>query len=312
MRSYRKGNNSYKLKGGDDEEYQEEYVGDMQNSNIQDSNIQDPNMQTANMQNANAQNANMQNANVQGMEQPIIPPQYTQEYPVESITSPLVSNRPTHETIQSGTFLYHPSQDIKQFSRSMIFVDVRNVLDKNQQRSFSMFFTPNEEYARRYSGLWSLNKRPVYVHKLQVSRPISGIKIFDASLIPDNMDNLEFSKNICGPSEDGTINGIKVTLPNRGEPIVEYYICNPETWFVPIETWMQHGPTEWIKISNDNKNSISVPTSYSNQQPVMNVAEQRVMSPCDDPNEDNENCTEVVDEDIDVDTYEDTYESQDE
>lgn len=276
MRSYRKGNNSYKLKGGDDVveivEESEEY--------------EDPDEQIP-------EKANTQKANIQRMEQTIVPPQYTQEYtkeyPQESVTPPLVSNRPTHETIQSGTFLYHPSQDIKQFSRSMIFVDVRNVLDKNQQRSFSMFFTPNEEYARRYSGLWSLNKRPVYVHKLQVSRPISGIKIFDASLIPDNIDNLEFSKNICGPSEDGTINGIKVVLPNRGEPIVEYYICNPESWFIPVETWMQHGPTEWIKISNDTKNSISVPNLYSNQPPP-DVAEQDAMSPCDPEDQANEDC----------------------
>lgn len=220
-----------------------------------------------------------------------VPIRYTDEYPKESTIPPSVSNRPTYETIQSGTFLYHPSQDIKRFSNSMIFVDVRNVLDKNQQRSFSIFFTPNEEYARRYSGLWSLNKRPVYVHKLQVSRPISGIKIFDASLIPDNMDNLEFSKNICGPSEDGTINGIKVTLPNNGgHPISEYYICNPESWFIPVETWMQYGPTEWIKISNDNKNSIMVPDQYSNQ-PVPNVTkEQNVMNECDDPENQNEDC----------------------
>jgi len=258
MRSYRKGSNTYKLKGG----------------NVQDEPIQAPRYT------------------------------YTNEYPVEAVTPPSVSNSPIYETIQSGTYLYHPSQDIKRFSNSMIFVDVRNVLDKNQQRSFSMFFTPSEEYARRYSGLWSLNKRPVYVHRLQVSRPISGIKIFDASLIPDNMDNLEFSKNICGPSEDGTINGIKVTLPNNGnQPITEYYICNPESWFIPVETWMQYGPTEWIKISNDNKNSIMVMDQPPNQYPSQpNPDESVVMSECEEGNIEGEDCNipenvEVVESD---------------
>lgn len=169
-----------------------------------------------------------------------------------------------YETIKAGTILFHPSQDVKRFNDAMIFVDINKVLDKSKQRSFSMFFTPNEEYARRYSGLWSLNKRQVYVHKLRVKQNIIGIKIIDASVIPDNMENLDLAKKMCGPTEDGTINGIKIqqyVKNNINNKIDEYYICNPELWFDFVETWMQFGSTEWIKITKDNIQTIQVPSN---------------------------------------------------
>lgn len=168
----------------------------------------------------------------------------------------------THEVMEKGDDFYHPSQDVKRFSKSLVFVDLRKVLDKSTQRSFSMFFTKNKEYAMRYSGLWSLNKRPVYVHKLRVKRSIPGIKVIDAKVIPDNMDNLELAKNMCGPTEDGTINGIKITQEtDNNESVSEYYLCNPEIWFNWIETWMQFGSTEWVKIAGDDTNvqKINVP-----------------------------------------------------
>ncbi|VBB18090.1 hypothetical protein YASMINEVIRUS_553 [Yasminevirus sp. GU-2018] len=168
----------------------------------------------------------------------------------------------TYEVLKPQTILFHPSQDVKRFSDSMIFVDLKKVLDRNTQRSFSMFFTPNEEYARRYSGLWSLNKRPVFVHKLQVKegRPITGIKVIDAAVIPDSMDNLDLAKGMCGPTEDGTINGIKVEQKlDNSASVEEYYICNPEIWFDLVETWMQFGSTEWVKITKENTKTIQVP-----------------------------------------------------
>lgn len=170
-----------------------------------------------------------------------------------------------YETIRTGTILYHPSQNVKKFNDAMIFVDINQVLDKTRQRSFSMFFTPNEEYARRYSGLWSLNKRAVYVHKLHVKRNITGVKVFDASIIPDNMDNLDLAKQVCGPSEDGVINGIKIEQAIENNNVVdEYYICNPESYFDFVETWMQFGSTEWIKISKENTQTIQVPEKINN------------------------------------------------
>jgi len=167
-----------------------------------------------------------------------------------------------YDVIKPGTILYHPSQDVSRFDNSMLFVDVTKVLNKNEQRSFCMFFTPNEEYARRYSGLWSLNKRPVYLHKLKVKegKPITGIKVIDARIVPSNIDNLDLAKRISGPSEDGTINGIKIEQKlDNSPPVDEYYICNPEVWFDLVETWMQFGSTEWVKITKDNVRTIQVP-----------------------------------------------------
>jgi hypothetical protein len=168
------------------------------------------------------------------------------------------------ETLQMDVPIYHPSTNIKRFSDAMIFVDLPQVLDQSKQRSFSMFFTPNEEYAKRYSGLWSLNKRPVYVHKLKVKQPITGIKVIHPNAIPDHIDNLDLAKNFCGDTIDGHINGIKIDqVIDNEKPISEYYICNPSVFFAPDETWMQFGSTEWVKIEKSNTQSIKVPGGTS-------------------------------------------------
>lgn len=168
-----------------------------------------------------------------------------------------VANDPlqmTGKTISSGGTLYHPSQDVRGFSKAMIFVPITKVLDRSKQRSFSVFFTPNLEYAKRFSGIWSLNKRPVYVHELRVKENITGIKQIDPKLLSDGIDVSEFSKNLCGPSEEGVINGIEITLPKKqeNEELTEYYICNPERYFELVKTYMQFDANTWIEI-NPNK-----------------------------------------------------------
>ena len=115
-------------------------------------------------------------------------------------------------TLTEGTTLFHPSQNIKRFGDSMIFVDLPSALDLSKPRSFVMFYTPNEEYARRFSGMWSLNKRPVFVHKLSVKTPVDKIRIIDPNIIPDNIENTELAKGMCGTSIDGYINGIKFRI----------------------------------------------------------------------------------------------------
>jgi hypothetical protein len=173
------------------------------------------------------------------------------------------------ETLESGTILYHPSIDVRQFSSSMIFVKLQDVLDQSKQRSFTMFFTPNEEYARRYSGIWSLNKKPVYVHKLMVKNGIklTGIKKINSNDIANVTDNIELGKNICGDSVDGFVNGIKVEHPtNDGSNVAEYYICNPSQWFEHLETWMQTSPTEWVSLSNKQTIGLNS-TTNNNTQP---------------------------------------------
>ena len=173
------------------------------------------------------------------------------------------------ETLESGTILYHPSIDVRQFSSSMIFVKMQDVLDQSKQRSFTMFFTPNEEYAKRYSGIWSLNKKPVYVHKLMVKNGIklTGIKKINSNDIANVTDNIELGKNICGDSVDGFINGIKVEHPtNDGSNVAEYYICNPSQWFEHLETWMQTSPTEWVSLSNKQTIGLNSTTNTNNTQ----------------------------------------------
>lgn len=166
----------------------------------------------------------------------------------------------TYDVLSEGQILYHPSTEIKRFGDATIFVKVNNVLDKTKQRSFVMFFTPNEEYARRFSGMWSLNKRPVYVHKFRVKREITGVKIIDANMIPDDMENTALAQGMCGPSEDGVIHGIKVSQPLQEDGKVdEFYICNPEEYMEHLETWMQFGSTEWVKITRENTKTIKVP-----------------------------------------------------
>lgn len=168
------------------------------------------------------------------------------------------------DTLDEGTILYHPSQEIKQFGDSIIFVNLPEVLNRTKQRSFVMFFTPNEEYARRYSGMWSLNKRPVYVHKFKVNAKITGIKIIDPKIIPDSIENKQLAHGMCGQTEDGVIHGIKIEQPvNETESVAEYYICNPEEHLTRLETWIQFGSTEWVKISEPEK--IRVPSENSDK-----------------------------------------------
>lgn len=170
-----------------------------------------------------------------------------------------------YETLEPGTVLYHPSIDVGKIGSAMILVDTPKVMNHNEQRSFSVFFTPSEEYARRFSGLWSLNKRPVFVHKVTVKDniPLDKIKVIDADTIPDNIENLDFAKRLCGDTIDGFINGIKVNqkFTDGQQPIAEYYVCNPALFFKHEESWMQFRSAQWIKISPENTSSIIVPAS---------------------------------------------------
>lgn len=203
-----------------------------------------------------------------------------------------------YETLEVGRPLYHPSQDIKRFGENVIFVNLPDVLDKNKQRSFVMFFTENEEYARRYSGMWSLNKRPVYVHKFNVIKDIPGIKVIDPNMIPDSLENKQLAQGMCGPSEDGIIHGIKIGQPTsdinggNGEPVTEYYICNPEEYLEHKETWMQFDSTQWVKITD--KSSIVVPQTQETtgeepepceEQPCEQIAAEDVVEQESEPTE---------------------------
>lgn len=173
-------------------------------------------------------------------------------------------NIDTYTSLDRNEILYFPTQDIKDFDDTMLFAKLTDVLNQNKQRSFTIFFTKSEEYARRFSGIWSLNKRNVYVHKLQVIRPINRIKIINSKKISDNINNYELSLGMCGSSIDGEINGIKIEQEiDNSDPIEEYYICNPSSYFKKLETWMQFDATKWIKISpsNENTNTIKVPSA---------------------------------------------------
>ena len=169
----------------------------------------------------------------------------------------------TYATLQPGSILYYPTQDIKQFDETMMFVDIPNVLDQSKQRSFTMFFTPNEEYAKRYSGIWSLNKRQVYVHKLKVKVVIDRIKIVNSKKIGDTVSNDVLAQGMCGDGIDGYINGIKIehNLGSGDGSVVEYYICNPSRFFEHEETSMQFSATEWVTITD--KKSIRVPSDHN-------------------------------------------------
>lgn len=164
-----------------------------------------------------------------------------------------------YEELKPGTIMYHPSEEVKSFSDAMIFTgDIKKVLNR-EKRQFCMFFTTNEEYAKRYSGLWSLNKRQVYVHKLKVKpgRSLSGIKVFNANSVPDSITNDELASINYGSSENGMINGIKIEQQLDKRTLDEYYICHPEQWFDFVETWMQLDSTRWVKF--ETIRSIDVP-----------------------------------------------------
>jgi hypothetical protein len=169
-------------------------------------------------------------------------------------------NLNTYATLNVGTILYFPTQDIKNFDDTMMFAKFPNVLDQSKQRTFTMFFTENEEYARRFSGIWSLNKRNVYIHTLRVKTPITRIKIINSKKIPDNINNYDLALGMCGDSIDGAINGIKIEQNIGNAPsVAEYYICNPSAFFEKVETSMQFSGTEWIKIDQKNIDTIKIP-----------------------------------------------------
>ena len=161
-------------------------------------------------------------------------------------------------TIYAGTELYYPSSDVQAISGTTpIFVKLPELLDMSKQRSFTLFFTPNLEYARRFAGIQSLNKRDVYVHKLRVVEDIPTVKRIDGNLISKDIDNIDLGRGFCGPSIDGEINGIQITYETSNGVIEEDYICNPERFMKIISTEMQVDATSWVNIS-DNKEHIFV------------------------------------------------------
>jgi hypothetical protein len=141
--------------------------------------------------------------------------------------------------------------NIKNFDQSnMIFVDIGEALDQSKQKGYTMFFTPSKEYARRYAGLLSLNKRPVYVHKLQVKKTISGIRIISPNIIPDDVKSMKLAEGMCGETVDGYVNGMMIQQPIAGNKYVpEYYICNPSLFFIHISSEMQFSPTQYTEIN---------------------------------------------------------------
>jgi hypothetical protein len=160
------------------------------------------------------------------------------------------TNNDIYVTLNPGDILYFPTETIKQFDENMLFVDVPEVLDQSTQRSFTMFFADDKAYAKRFAGIWSLNKRPVYLHKLAVKegRPITRIKRISSKIISDKVNNNKLAHGICGQSVDGTIHGIKIEATYNKKTVAEYYICNPSEYFTCEATWMINGSTDWIQI----------------------------------------------------------------
>jgi hypothetical protein len=165
----------------------------------------------------------------------------------------------TYSVIPEGTLIYHPSSDVSGMSsQNMLFVKLQDVLNMGEQRSFTMFFTNNKEYARRFAGLVSLNKRDVYVHTLYVKRDITNLKRIDSDIISRDSDHIDLGNGFCGPSADGVINGIEINRTSAsGKEISEYYICNPEQFFEIHATDMQYDATRWVDITE--KESIHIP-----------------------------------------------------
>lgn len=164
----------------------------------------------------------------------------------------------SYVTIVAGTVLYYPSSDVQAISGTTpIFVKLPEILDMSKQRSFTLFFTPNLEYARRFAGIQSLNKRDVYVHKLIVVEDIPTIKRIDGNLISKDIDNVDLGRGFCGPSIDGEINGIQIIYETANGTIEEDYICNPERFMKISSTEMQIDATSWVNIS-DKREQIHV------------------------------------------------------
>lgn len=148
-------------------------------------------------------------------------------------------------TLNPGVLLYYPSGNANagKFNDSMILAI--NESDQSKQLPFTMFFTPNMEYAKRFSGLWSLNERPVYIHVYSVKKdkPITRIKEIKPQMVSNSLE-----EQIC----KNNINGIRIKYMSDNENIEEYYICNPILFFDYIETWKQSDSKEWIKITKEN------------------------------------------------------------
>jgi hypothetical protein len=161
-----------------------------------------------------------------------------------------VRSSSNYEELAPGTIMYHPSSEVMTFSDVMIFSgDLKKVMNKGSERKFCMFFTTNSEYAKRFNGIWSLNKRQVYIHKLRVKKTIEPprIKIFDPRMIQPTESNQDLASQMYGITEDGMINGIKIAnKTDANVNIDEYYICHPEQMFEFVETWMQMDSTRWV------------------------------------------------------------------
>jgi hypothetical protein len=166
----------------------------------------------------------------------------------------------SYVTIGRGEILFHPSADVRTISSgTMIFVKLPKILDMSKQRSFTMFFTPSREYARRFAGIQSLDKRDVYVHELRAVVPIPNIKRVDSNLVSESIDNINLGKGFCGPSIDGDINGIQLVYRTANEGTVEeFYICNPERFFEIVSTEMQIDATNWVDISESSRKQMHV------------------------------------------------------
>lgn len=182
--------------------------------------------------------------------------------------------------VSAGTILYYPSSDVQTISKETpIFVKLPEVLDMSKQRTFTLFFTPNIEYARRFAGIQSLNKRDVYVHKLQVIEDIPNLKRIDGNMISNDIDNINLGHNFCGPSVDGEINGIQIVYETAsGGAIEEYYICNPERYMKIVSTEMQVDATSWVNIT-DNREKMYVEPVQSGEVDTYEIGQPRYDDP---------------------------------
>ena len=214
----------------------------------------------SNIANINADEQNKQsetiNANNEQVNEPTTANNEQINYMSNSVIAPTTTNvsdleqpkKQSLRTLKAGETLWHPSLDVQRFNSSMIFANVEEVLNQGKKRSFTIFFTTDEHYAKQYAGLWSLNKRDVYLHKLELKKDLEGIKQIDGTLLMNkSINNIDFSSNMCGDSVDGYINAIEVT----NKDISEYYICNPSAFFdnSSVETYMLMGPNEWAKLT---------------------------------------------------------------
>ena len=182
-----------------------------------------------------------------------LPQKYDNDLNAE-VTNPSNADVPNsgYEYLTEGLELYHPTTEVRSFSKEMIFTnDLPKIMNLSTERKLCVFFTTEFEYAKRFSGLWSLNKRNVYIHKLRVKKllPEPRVKVFDSRLIQSDISNQDLASSIYGITDSGMINGIKiVSTLQDGSKIDEYYICHPETLFTVEETWMQIDQITWAKI----------------------------------------------------------------